>query len=389
MGYLLKDRVADIAEFADAVRRVGEGGSALDPAVVSRLVGRRRGEDPLDALTPRERGVLELMAEGRSNQAIAEKLVVTPRAVEKHVTSIFMKLNLPVSSEDHRRVLAVVRVLNALGRGSARADPRPAEPKGGRWAAAARDLTSGSLGAGTVSRTPRGWRAPFRAAPPGASLRAWRSLSDRPFSAPTPARPSSRRSWSYYALYELGRGFGDASARRRADEHGLDRRARALARSLRRGRRPGLGSRPLPSLPAFLGALRDAPPRCTGAAMVWLHRRHPERFPAVGTRSFSPRALAGRLRLFPAAPPRLSGLGFMDTVTAHTREPQLGLPGEPLQPLRGRSEHALRLPLIVGAALFAYSSRSSVRVIGALYPPFMLFVIVATGNHFVFDAVAG
>jgi DNA-binding NarL/FixJ family response regulator/class 3 adenylate cyclase len=113
VGYLLKDRVADVAEFADAVRRVAEGGSALDPTVVSRLVGRRRGEDPLDALTPREREVLELMAEGRSNQAIAEKLVVTPRAVEKHVTSIFTKLGLPVSAEDHRRVLAVVTFLNA------------------------------------------------------------------------------------------------------------------------------------------------------------------------------------------------------------------------------------------------------------------------------------
>jgi DNA-binding NarL/FixJ family response regulator/class 3 adenylate cyclase len=113
VGYLLKDRVADVHEFADAVRRVGEGGSALDPTVVSRLVGRRRGEDPLDALTPREREVLELMAEGRSNQAIAEKLVVTPRAVEKHVTSIFTKLGLPASSEDHRRVLAVVTYLNA------------------------------------------------------------------------------------------------------------------------------------------------------------------------------------------------------------------------------------------------------------------------------------
>ena len=113
VGYLLKDRVADVAEFADAVRRVGEGGSALDPTVVSRLVGRRRGEDPLDALTPREREVLELMAEGRSNQAIAEKLVVTPRAVEKHVTSIFTKLGLPSSAEDHRRVLAVITYLNA------------------------------------------------------------------------------------------------------------------------------------------------------------------------------------------------------------------------------------------------------------------------------------
>jgi DNA-binding NarL/FixJ family response regulator len=113
VGYLLKDRVADVREFADAVRRVGEGGSALDPTVVSRLVGRRRGEDPLDALTAREREVLELMAEGRSNQAIAEKMVVTPRAVEKHVTSIFTKLGLPASAEDHRRVLAVVTYLNA------------------------------------------------------------------------------------------------------------------------------------------------------------------------------------------------------------------------------------------------------------------------------------
>jgi DNA-binding NarL/FixJ family response regulator len=113
VGYLLKDRVADINEFADAVRRVGEGGSALDPTVVSRLVGRRRGEDPLDALTPREREVLELMAEGRSNNAIAEKLFVTPRAVEKHVTSIFAKLGLPASEQDHRRVLAVLTLLNA------------------------------------------------------------------------------------------------------------------------------------------------------------------------------------------------------------------------------------------------------------------------------------
>jgi DNA-binding NarL/FixJ family response regulator/class 3 adenylate cyclase len=113
VGYLLKDRVADVAEFADAVRRVGEGGSALDPTVVSRLVGRRRGEDPLEALTPREREVLELMAEGRSNNAIAEKLVVTPRAIEKHVTSIFTKLSLPASAEDHRRVLAVITYLNS------------------------------------------------------------------------------------------------------------------------------------------------------------------------------------------------------------------------------------------------------------------------------------
>ena len=113
VGYLLKDRVADVHEFADAVRRVATGGSALDSTVVSRLVGRRRGEDPLEQLTPREREVLELMAEGRSNQAIAEKLFVTPRAVEKHVTSIFTKLGLPSSEQDHRRVLAVLTLLNA------------------------------------------------------------------------------------------------------------------------------------------------------------------------------------------------------------------------------------------------------------------------------------
>jgi DNA-binding NarL/FixJ family response regulator/class 3 adenylate cyclase len=113
VGYLLKDRVSDLTEFAAAVRRVAEGGSALDPALVSQLVGRRRQHDPLDELSPREREVLELMAEGRSNQAIAERLFVTPRAVEKHITSIFGKLRLPPASEDHRRVLAVLAFLRA------------------------------------------------------------------------------------------------------------------------------------------------------------------------------------------------------------------------------------------------------------------------------------
>jgi DNA-binding NarL/FixJ family response regulator len=111
VGYLLKDRVADIDEFAGAVRRVSEGGSALDPAVVSQLVGRHRRDDPLADLSPREREVLELMAEGRSNQAIAERLFVTLRAVEKHVTSIFVKLRLTATPEDHRRVLAVLALL--------------------------------------------------------------------------------------------------------------------------------------------------------------------------------------------------------------------------------------------------------------------------------------
>ena len=113
VGYLLKDRVSDVGEFAAAVRRVAEGGSALDPAIVSQLVGRRRADDPIESLTPREREVLELMAEGRSNQGIAERLVVTERAVEKHVTSIFGKLRLPQATADHRRVLAVLAFLRS------------------------------------------------------------------------------------------------------------------------------------------------------------------------------------------------------------------------------------------------------------------------------------
>ena len=112
-GYLLKDRVSDVDAFLDAVRRVAGGGSALDPEVVSLLLGRRRREDPLEPLTPREREVLGLMAEGRSNAAIAEALVVTERAVEKHVTSIFSKLDLVPTVEDHRRVLAVLAYLKS------------------------------------------------------------------------------------------------------------------------------------------------------------------------------------------------------------------------------------------------------------------------------------
>jgi DNA-binding NarL/FixJ family response regulator len=113
VGYLLKDRVADFAVFADAIRRVAAGGTALDPTVVSRMLGRRRRSDPFEALTTRERQVLELMAEGRSNRGIAEALVVTPHAVEKHVTSLFSKLGVSGAAEDHRRVLAVLRFLRA------------------------------------------------------------------------------------------------------------------------------------------------------------------------------------------------------------------------------------------------------------------------------------
>jgi DNA-binding NarL/FixJ family response regulator len=113
IGYLLKDRVAEVAEFVDAVRRVGAGGTALDPEVVAQLLVRSRRADPVAALTPREREVLQLMAEGRSNSAIAATLVVTEGAVEKHVNSIFTKLDLPPADTDHRRVLAVLRYLES------------------------------------------------------------------------------------------------------------------------------------------------------------------------------------------------------------------------------------------------------------------------------------
>jgi DNA-binding NarL/FixJ family response regulator len=113
VGYLLKDRVTDFSLFADAVRRIAAGGSVLDPSVVAHMFGRRRRDDPLEALTPREREVLALMAEGRSNKGIAEVLVVTPHAVEKHVTSIFGKLDLSSGAEDHRRVLAVLAFLRS------------------------------------------------------------------------------------------------------------------------------------------------------------------------------------------------------------------------------------------------------------------------------------
>jgi len=112
VGYLLKDRVADPAEFVDAARRVAAGGTALDPEVVSQLLGGRGADSRLSALTPREREVLELMAEGRTNAAIGEAMVISASAVEKHISNVFWKLDLPASDADHRRVLAVLAYLN-------------------------------------------------------------------------------------------------------------------------------------------------------------------------------------------------------------------------------------------------------------------------------------
>ena len=112
VGYILKDRVADVADFIESVHRVADGGTALDPELVRQLLARARRRDPVESLTAREAEVLALMAEGRSNAAIAAALVVTEGAVEKHVTSIFTKLDLPPADTDHRRVLAVLRWLD-------------------------------------------------------------------------------------------------------------------------------------------------------------------------------------------------------------------------------------------------------------------------------------
>jgi DNA-binding NarL/FixJ family response regulator len=113
VGYLLKDRIADVKEFVAAVRRVADGGSALDPIIVSTLIARQRADDPISQLTPRERDVLELMAAGSSNQGIADALVITVRAVEKYVSSIFTKLGLPSTGSESRRVLAVLFYLRS------------------------------------------------------------------------------------------------------------------------------------------------------------------------------------------------------------------------------------------------------------------------------------
>src|SRR5207244_2651626 len=113
LGYLLKDRVSNVQEFTDAVRRIGRGGSVIDPEVVSLLVSRARKVSPIDSLSEREREVLALMAEGRSNQAISERMFLSPKTVEGHVRNIFAKLDLPATADDHRRVLAVLTYLRS------------------------------------------------------------------------------------------------------------------------------------------------------------------------------------------------------------------------------------------------------------------------------------
>jgi DNA-binding NarL/FixJ family response regulator len=113
VGYLLKDRVGDVRQFVEAVHRVASGGTAMDPEVISQILARRSRRTPLAALTPRERDVLALMAEGRTNVAIARSLVITTKAVSKHIARIFTKLDLPPSDDDHRRVLAVLAYLNS------------------------------------------------------------------------------------------------------------------------------------------------------------------------------------------------------------------------------------------------------------------------------------
>jgi serine/threonine-protein kinase len=123
VGYLLKDRVDDLDDFADAIRRIAKGGSVIDPEVVAQLVGRRRARRPIDDLTEREREVLSLMAEGRSNQAICDRLFLAPKTVEAHIANIFSKLELLPAPDDHRRVLAV---LAYLGDETARPQPAPA-----------------------------------------------------------------------------------------------------------------------------------------------------------------------------------------------------------------------------------------------------------------------
>jgi DNA-binding NarL/FixJ family response regulator len=130
VGYLLKDRISDIEEFADAVRRVAGGGSVLDPVVVRWMLGRKRGTSVLADLTPRELEVLELLAEGYSNQGVASRICVTQRAVEKHVTAILSKLDLPPEPEAHRRVLAVLAYLDDTSAATKRAGAEPSTPLG-------------------------------------------------------------------------------------------------------------------------------------------------------------------------------------------------------------------------------------------------------------------
>jgi|SRR5215208_449160 len=194
-----------------------------------------------------------------------------------------------------------------------------------------------------------------------------------------------------YAIYELFRGIGDATlAVAQANTQRIVELEQSLNIFFERSIQDWADG--LPGLPSFLGlAYVTLHLGATGAALVWLHRSHPERFAVVRNALVVATALSLVMyALYPAAPPRLAGLGFVDTVSSHTGvNLSSGLLGSLYNPFAAVPSMHFGYAALVGAAMFAYAGRRSVRLIGALYPPFMLFVIVATGNHFLFDAAMG
>ncbi len=229
VGYLLKHRIADLEDFLAAVRKVAAGGTALDPEVVARMLGRPRRANPLDRLTPRERDVLALIVEGLSNRGIAERMHVGPPAVEKHVTSIFEKLELGHDRSDHRRVLAVLTVLG---------------PHSG---SAARNVVPPPAGLSSAS------------VPPSAATRSASPCSPLPRSGSAPPRPSSatvitsvvaaaldghRDRGGLRVLGDVGQRLGDEEVARGLDVGRVAGRRRARARPAARRPRPGPRARP-------------------------------------------------------------------------------------------------------------------------------------------------
>ncbi len=352
LGYLLKDRVADVDEFTAAVRRVADGGSALDPLVVAELVGRNRGDDPIERLSPREREVLELMAEGRTNQAIGQRLFISPRAVEKHVTSIFTEAPAP---------------------GRARGPPSRA-----RGAALPR----------LVVRIP----APSDAWPPyGAAGAAGATLSGMPGERQwRVAREVGLIAVAYFGG-ELFRGLADggtATAIRHADAiERVERRLHMFGEAdVQRAVHHVAG------LPTFLGyAYLTAHVALTAAVLVWVYRRHRHAY----TRLRNTLVLANAIGVvgyvaFPTAPPRLAGVGVADTVSGATSiDLSSSVVSSFYNPYAAFPSMHIGFALIVGAAIWRLARRPLWRAAGVAYPLFVLLVIVATGNHFFADAAAG